>query len=134
MIPLPRLSAIVAALGVAAPLLLAAPAEAQSNACRGRGFIDSVYQTGLGGTNFEYFVIIRNQTSAPMSWQLNFGGFPGNVTLFSPQLAGSALGPNASETIRFGRGTNGNINQGTVGRVYDTAGTGSATVAMTNCR
>lgn len=136
MITLPRISAIAAALGVAAPLLFAAPAaEAQATTtCRGRGFVDSVYQTGQGGNNFEYFVIIRNQTPQPMRWQLNFSSFPSNVTLFSPQLTGGTLAPNASETIRFGRGTNGNINPGTVQTSYDTPGSGRPTVTMSQCR
>lgn len=126
--------ALVAGLAFA-PLLAVAPAEAQTATCRGRVFIDSVYQTGLGGNRYEYFVQIRNGTPAALTAQLNFAGFGPTVTLFSPQLSGIALGPNASQTIRFANGTNGNINMGTVGVTYDApAGSGRPTVAVTNCR
>jgi hypothetical protein len=126
--------ALVAGLGCV-PLLAVAPAEAQSPACRGRVFIDSVYQTGLGGGRYEYFVQIRNGTPALLTAQLNFAGFGPAVTLFSPQLSGIALGANASQTIKFGNGTNGNINMGTVTVTYDApAGSDRPTVAVTNCR
>jgi hypothetical protein len=136
-----RLSAasrtLALSLALAAPLLsVTAPlAEAQTPTCRGRVFVDSVYQTGLGGNRYEYFVQLRNGTGSAVTAQLNFGGFGQTVTLFSPQLPGIALGPNASQTIRFGNGTNGNINAGTVTVAYDApAGAGRPTVSVTNCR
>jgi hypothetical protein len=140
---MPRLSASTLArstllLGLAAAPLLAlapAPAEAQATTCRGRAFIDSVYQTGLGGNRYEYYVQLRNGTSSQMTAQLNFGSFGPTVTLFSPQLPSITLAPNSTQTIRFGNGTNGNINAGTVAIVYDAPATGGRpTVSATNCR
>lgn len=131
-----RLAKIALVFGLALPLLpVATPqAEAQSATCRGRVFIDTVYQTGLGGNRYEYFVQLRNGTASAVTAQLNLGGFGPTVTLFSPQLAGIQLAPHASQTIRFGNGTNGQINNSTVTRTYDTMPSGTATVAANNCR
>ena len=117
-------------------LLWASAAQAQtpSPQCRGRGFIDSVYQNGLGGTDYEYMVIVRNQTSSTMKLDLSFSGFPQTVTLFSPQLPGISLQAHASQTIRFGKGTNGNINMGTVAVLYDReVAAGRPGVVMSQC-
>ncbi|MBU8541093.1 hypothetical protein [Falsiroseomonas tokyonensis] len=123
------------ALAAAFALLPATAPQAQGAACRGRVHVDSVYQNGTGGNRYDYMVQIRNSTGGPLTLQLAFAGFGTNVTLFSPQLAGISLQPNASQTIRFGNGTNGNINLGSVAVVYDTAAAaGRATVAVTNCQ
>ncbi len=132
-----RLTFTALALGLALPLLPAAipQAEAQSATCRNRVFVDSVYQNGLGGDRFEYMVQLRNGTANPVTLQLNFGGFGSTVTLFSPQLVGITLPAHGSQTIRFGNGTNGNINMGNVSVVYDGPATaGRAAVAVSNCR
>lgn len=134
-----RMTLTALALGLALPLLPATipQAEAQGAAqvvCRGSIFVDSVYQTGLGGNRYEYFVQVRNGTPMARGLQLNFGGFGDAVTLFSPQLTGISLPAFGSQTIRFGNGTNGNINMGTVSVVYDGPATGGrATVAANNC-
>ncbi|MGG5888424.1 hypothetical protein ACLF3G_14920 [Falsiroseomonas sp. HC035] len=127
---------LVAGLAFAPLLGLApAPAEAQTAGCRGRAFVDSVYQTGLGGNRYEYYVQVRNGTSAPLTVQLNFGGFGSNVSVFSAQLPGIALASNASQTIKFGNGTDGNINMGTVTVTYDMPpGNGRPAVSVTACR
>ena len=120
----------VAALAGAAMLVSTASAQ---TLCKGRGFIDSVYQTGLGGNNYEYFVQIRNQTGQPLKWELTFANFPREITLFSPRLTGGTLGAYASETIKFGKGTNGNINTGTVAVLYDVASGTRPYVLMSKC-
>ena len=109
---------LLATVGVVG-LLGVSVAQASTPVCKGRGFIDSVYQNGLGGTDFEYMVIVRNQTSSSMKFNVSFSGFPDSVSLFSPSLPGVTLAPHASQTIRFGKGTNGNINMGTVAVLYD---------------
>ncbi|HRK38762.1 MAG TPA: hypothetical protein PK347_10260 [Burkholderiaceae bacterium] len=109
-------------------------AHANTAVCKGRGFIDSVYQNGLGGTDYEYMVIVRNQTSTPMKLQLAFRGFPNTVTLFSPTLPGITLSAHGSQTIRFGKGTNGNISMGTVAVLYDgEVAAGRPAVVMSQC-
>jgi len=126
------LCAAASVLGVAAATMSATPAQA-ATACQGRLFIDSVYQVGLGGTDYEYMIIIRNQTSQTAPWRLNFANFPKNVTLFSPQLIGS-LPAFGNTTIRFGKGTNGNISMSTVTIGYDRKPSGAKPSAyMTNC-
>ncbi|NKE43658.1 hypothetical protein HB662_02645 [Roseomonas frigidaquae] len=132
-----RMTLTALALGLALPLMPAAipQAEAQGNVCRNRVFVDSVYQNGLGGNRYEYMVQVRNGTSAPVTLQLNFAGFGSTVTLFSPQLTGITLPAHGNQTIRFGNGTNGNINMGNVTVVYDGPATAArASVAATNCR
>lgn len=115
-------------------LLGASLAQASTPVCKGRGFIDSVYQNGLGGTDFEYMVIVRNQTSSSMKFNVSFSGFPDSVSLFSPSLPGVTLAPHASQTIRFGRGTNGNISTGTVAVLYDReVAVGRPAVVMAHC-
>lgn len=114
----------------------AAPAQAQNaNACQNRVFIDTIYQSGTGGNNFEYFLHLRNATRARLTVDVTFTGFPGNVTLFSPSLPGIPIGPNATiSSLRFGRGSNGMISTGTVARTYDAAAGAGPTVRLTNCR
>ena len=126
---------IVAAAGLVA-IAWAAPVNAQViNTCQERVLIDTIYQTGTGGNNFEYFIDLRNATNARITADVTFSGFHGTVTLFSPSLPGIPMGPNETKSsLRFGRGTNGQISTGTVARVYDTpAGAGPA-VRLTNCR
>jgi hypothetical protein len=127
------------AAGVVAAVAMAGSGVAQAQAadhCKGRVFVDTVYQTGTGGQNYEYYVTIRNGTSAPLKWQLSFSGMPGNVSLFSPVLPGGSLAAGRNETIKFGKGTTGNINLGTVKVQYDSAApkAGMALVSLTNCR
>jgi hypothetical protein len=115
----------------------AAPAQAQStNACLGRVAVDTIYQTGTGGNNYEYFLHLRNVTRSRITVDVTFTGFEArNVTLFSPSLPGIPVGGNATiPNLKFGRGTNGQINTGTVARVYDAAPGSGPTVRLTNCR
>lgn len=114
----------------------AGPAQAQSpNTCNNRVVIDTIYQTGTGGNNFEYFLHLRNATRGRVTVDVTFTGFPGNVTLFSPSLPGIPIGANATiSSLRFGRGTNGQIGTVTVARVYDAAAGAGPTVRLTNCR
>ncbi len=129
-----RMTLTALALGLALLPAAIPQAEAQANTCRGSIFVDSVYQTGLGGNRFEYFVQVRNGTPTATTLQLNFGGFGDAVTLFSPQLVGITLPPHGSQTIRFGNGTNGNIHMGNVTIAYDAPATGGrATVSASNC-
>ncbi|MBY0336695.1 MAG: hypothetical protein K2X11_08780 [Acetobacteraceae bacterium] len=114
----------------------AGSAQAQGTTCQGRVFVDSVYQTGVGGDRFEYFFVLRNQTNQRVTADLAFSGFPSNVTLFSPSLPNVAMGPNAtvSPNTRFGNGTNNNISAQTVRVVYDAAPPAGAAIRVTNCR
>jgi hypothetical protein len=117
---------------------IAAPQTAQAQAaatCQGRVVIDTIYQTGLGGNNYEYFIHLRNATRTALTVDVTFTGFPGTVTLFSPSLPGIPIGANATRSsLKFGRGTNGQISTGTVARVYDAAAGAGPTVRLTNCR
>ncbi len=117
---------------------IAAPQGAQAQpvtTCNNRVVIDTIYQTGTGGNSFEYFIHLRNATRGALTVDVTFTGFPGNVTLFSPSLPGIPIGANATiSSLRFGRGTNGQINTGTVARVYDGAAGAGPTVRLTNCR
>lgn len=120
-----------------AALPQAALAQAQTT-CQGRAVIDTIYQTGTGGNNFEYFVHLRNATRGPLTVDVTFSGFAGlspAVTLFSASLPGIPIGANATISgLRFGRGNNSRINTGTVARVHDVAPGSGPTVRLTNCR
>ncbi|ONG50643.1 hypothetical protein BKE38_17665 [Pseudoroseomonas deserti] len=124
------------ALGAAATLAATAGSSAAqpANTCAGKMFIDTVYANGTGPNAFEYFVQIRNQTSGPMIADVALGGFPQTVTLFSPRLPGVPTGAWQSQQIRFGRGTNAQINPGTVDRLYDRTGSGKPYISLQNCR
>jgi hypothetical protein len=112
-----------------------ASAQAPVTTCNQRVVIDTIYQTGTGGNNFEYFIHLRNATRSALTVDVTFTGFPGTVTLFSPSLPGIPLAAHATRSsMRFGRGTNGQINTGTVARVYDAAAGAGPTVRLTNCR
>ena len=121
--------------------LTALPQLAQAQApttCQGRVVVDTIYQTGTGGNNFEYFIHLRNATRGSLTVDVTFSGFAGvspAVTLFSASLPGIPIGANATiSSLRFGRGNNGQINTGTVARVYDVAPGSGPTVRLTNCR
>jgi len=131
-----RVKAIVAAIlfSLGAGLFQQVQAQA-SNTCNGRIVIDTIYQTGTGGNNFEYFIHLRNATRQALVVDVHFSGFPLGVTLFSTSLPGIPLGPNATiSSLRFGRGTNSQINTGSVARIYDASPGAGATVRLTNCR
>lgn len=113
---------------------VAMPLSAQAAACKGRAFIDSIYQNGTGGSNYVYFAQVRNQTNKTIRMDLVFASMPKTVTLFSPSLPGITLEPYASQTIRFGNGTNGNINTGTVTVAYDNAPAGRPSATLRNCQ
>jgi hypothetical protein len=132
-----RMTLTALALGLALPLLPATipQAEAQTNTCRNRVFVDSIYQTGLGGNRYEYFLQVRNGTANPVTLQINIGTQYPNVSVFSPQLSGIALSAHGNQTIRWANGTNDNISSGTVAVVYDGPATGGTpTIAINNCR
>lgn len=125
--------------GLLAAMLATAPlhqAGAQGvNTCAGRAVIDVVYQTAVGGNNYEYFFNVRNATRGSLTVDITITGFPAGVTLFSPSLPGIPLGSYATRSaIRFGRGTASNISNGTVARVYDGAAGSGPTLRLTNCR
>lgn len=126
---------IIAAAALAA-IGVAGQASAQANnTCDRRVVIDTIYQTGTGGNNFEYFIHLRNATNARITADVTFSGFPGTVTLFSPSLPGIPIGANATRSsLKFGRGTWGQVNTGTVARVYDAPAGAGPTVRLTNCR
>ena len=129
-------NSIIAAAALAA-IGLASQSQAQTpaNACRGRVVVDTVYQTGVGGNNYEYFINLRNATRGALTVDVTFSGFPATVTLFSPSLPGIAIGANATvSNTKFGRGTWGQVNTTTVARVYDAAAGSGPPVRLTNCR
>lgn len=107
---------------------------ANAQVCQGKAFIDSVYQTGLGGNSYEYHIQIRNGNPEPVKVTLSFRQFPKEISLFSADLPNVDLGAYGSRTLKFGKGTNGNINMNTVKIGYDTTpgGTG-ATATMSRC-
>ncbi len=108
-----------ASLGVSASPS-AAQAVITAGGCKGKIFINSIYTNGIGENQYEYFVQIQNRATKPVRWIMNFGGFPSRtVSLFSPQLVGTPLAPYAQETIKFGKGTDGNITFSTVQSIYD---------------
>lgn len=119
-------------------LAAAAPGSAQAqpaSTCQGRAVIDTIYQTGLGGNNYEYFFNVRNATRGSLTVDIAITGFPAGVTIFSPSLPGIPLGGYATRSaIKFGRGTVGTINVGTVARVYDAPAGAGPTIRLTNCR
>ena len=125
-------AAVLAAIGMTGQ----AQAQASPTTCQGRVVVDTIYQTGIGGNNFEYFIHLRNATRARITADVTFSGFPaGAVTLFSPSLPGIPIDANATRSsLKFGRGTNGQISTGTVARVYDAAAGAGPTVRLTNCR
>lgn len=113
----------------------AVPAAAQTGTqCQGRAVLDAVYQVGLAGGRYEYFLMLRNATAQRLVAEIAFSGFPANVQLFSASLPGVVLAPRATQSIRFGTGTNGNINLGTVQRVTDAAAASGATIRLRGCR
>jgi hypothetical protein len=126
---------IAAAAVTLAALGLSNQAQAQANTCQGRVVIDTIYQTGTGGNNYEYFIHVRNATRGALTADVNFSGFPGTVTLFSLSLPGIPIGANATvSSLKFGRGTSSQVNTGTVARVYDAVPGAGPTVRVTNCR
>ena len=127
---MPRLAVAVTLIALSLP----GAAAAQAAICQGRVFVDSVYQTGLGGARFEYFFLLRNQTNSRITVNVRLQDFPSNVTLFSPTLPDIPLGPYAILNLRFGQGTNPNISAGTVRVVHDAMAAGGPTIRMTNCR
>ena len=125
---------IIAALALAALPLGIASAQTATT-CNGRVFIDTIYQTGTGGNNFEYFIHLRNATRTRLTVDVTFTGFPNTVTLFSPSLPGIPIGANATiSSLRFGRGTYNQVNISTVQRAYDVAAPAGPVVRLTNCR
>jgi hypothetical protein len=128
-----RVGALLAALMAAAPLQQA-DAQGQTS-CAGRVVIDAIYQTQTGGNHYEYFFSLRNGTRGAVTVDVAITGFPAGVTLFSPSLPGIPLGGYATRSaVRFGRGTSGNIGNGTVTRAYDASPGSGPTVRLTNCR
>jgi hypothetical protein len=122
----------------AAALLTAASSQALAQTaatCKGKVAVDTVYQVSTGSGQFEYSVQLRNSTAAPIAVTLNFSGFPSNVSLFSPMLPNISLKNYATQSIKFGKGANAQINTGTVKVQYDTtASTGKPTVNVISCR
>ena len=115
------------------PLLLGC-GLASAQVCQGKVFIDSVYQTGLGGNSFEYHIQVRNGNPEPVKATLNFRNFPKDVTLFSPELPKIELGAYGSQTIKFGKGNNGNISMNTVKIGYDAPPSGAgASATLSRC-
>lgn len=127
-----------------AALSLGAAAQAQtSTTCKNKVYVDSVYQVGTGGQNYEYYFQLRNGTDKPLnSVTITLAGFDKTVTLFSSHLVvakqgGPVLGPWMSHdpAIKFGNGSNRNISVGTVRVMYDDpAPAGKASLRVTQCR
>lgn len=115
---------------------MAGQASAQTaNTCQGRAVIDTIYQKGIGGSNYEYFFNVRNATRSALTVDISITGFPAGVTLFSPSLPGLPMGSYATRSaLKFGRGTNSNISVGTVARAYDAAAGAGPAIRLTNCR
>lgn len=106
-------------------LLTASPSSAQitlpsSPKCEGIIFVDSIYQQGRGGNNYEYYIQLRNGSDKPVNWGIEFGGFSSaTVQIDHPNPRTGRLNAYSSTTIKFGKGTDGNINRGTVGLLFD---------------
>lgn len=106
---------------------------ATPTSCQGKIVFDTVYQKQESG-KFAYYFQIRNSTGKDIWVDASVGGFPAGVSLFSPNLPGIMLKANENKQVRFGTGTNDQINNGMVRKFYDTRGTGSAWVSATGCK
>ena len=113
-------------------LAVASSAHAQAGPCKGKVFIDSVYQVGLGGNSYEYYIQLRNATDKKASAKIEFHTFGSSVSLFTSSMI-VPTGPHASQKIKFGKGTNGNINAGTVKVLYDSPGMSQPSITVNAC-
>lgn len=130
----PILKTCLATAVLVSVLPLATPARAQATSCANKAFFNSIYVVGTGANTFEYFFQIQNRSRTVIHADVRLGGFPRDVTLFSPALPGISLAPYEQKSVRFGRGTNANINMGTVASLADTTGSGRPYVSASNCR
>lgn len=124
------------ALAAAMLCLAATGARAQGpHACQGRVAVDTIHQVATGGGAFEYFLQLRNATAQRITVDVQFIGFPHNVSLFAPSLSLITIAPHAIlPPLRFGRGTNAQVSLGTVARVHDAGGGHGPAVRLVNCR
>jgi hypothetical protein len=132
-----RIATIAAAAALAAGLSAPGPAAANapSNACQGRVFVDTVYQNGMGGNQFEYYFHLRNGTGQRLQADVAFSGFPHDVRLDAAERTGLRMDAYATlSRLKFGSGTNGNIGMQTVRVAYDGAASHGPTIRVRNCR
>lgn len=116
-----------------AAALLLLPLVAQAGPCRGKGFIDSITALNVGTGRYDYFVQVRNHTNQSMAMDLQIANMPVDVSVVSPWFAGVTLQPHATQTIRFGSGTNSRINSTTVMVLYDVVQTSRMSATLLNC-
>lgn len=140
-----RYSRLCATAALAAACAGGATQALAANLCKNKVFLDSIYQVGTGGQNYEYYIQVRNGTDKPLkSAVVTFAGFDNKtVTLFSPRLDlkkpdGPVLGPwmTHQPSIKFGTGTAFNIVVGVgVVALYDKDQPvqGKAAVRVTDC-
>lgn len=96
-----------------------AAAHAAGDDCRGRVFVDTIYQVASTAGQFEYFIQARNGTDSNVMFNITLRNFNRDVQIFSPVLPNVQLQPYKNVRTRIGRGTSQNINSGTVSIVYD---------------
>lgn len=110
----------------------------EGSLCKGNVVIDTVYQTqvkGSGEPSYEYFFQIRNPKNIAVKSSVELGGFPGTVSLFSRSLPGIGLDGNQNRRERFGKGSNSQINSGSVKVYYDVRmSTPGPYILVTNCK
>ena len=111
------ISALAVALTTATAL--APHASAQAGTCKTSVAVDTVFQVGTSAGKYEYFIQVRNMKQGTTAVTFEFGEFPKAVILFSRTLTNVTLKPYESQKIRFGVGTDGQINPSTVKIYYD---------------
>lgn len=121
--------------------LLPSAAMAQNTAsavsqCAGRVPLEEVVTTDRGSNNFDYALRLKNGTAARMTADVEFGNFPGSVTLNNRRMANVVLGANAAlERVGFGHGSERALNNRSVVILYDAQlGPTRPFVRLTNCR
>lgn len=117
-------------------LLLPAPLLAQSgNGCTGRATLEEVITTERGSNNYDYALRVRNNTARRIIADLEFGGFPGSVTLNNRRMANVVLGANAvQERLNFAHGSERDFSRRGVVILHDAQTSPRPFVRLTNCR
>ncbi|MBY0336696.1 MAG: hypothetical protein K2X11_08785 [Acetobacteraceae bacterium] len=130
-----RFATLAAAAALAAGFATPGTASASANACNGRVFVDTVYQNGMGGNQFDYYFHLRNGTGQRLQADVTFSGFPHNARLDAAERRALRMDPYATlSRLKFGSGTNGNIGSQTVRVVYDGQASHGPTIRVRNCR
>jgi hypothetical protein len=104
--------------------------------CAGRVTLEEVVTSERGSNNFDYALRLRNGTAARMTADVEFGNFPGSVTLNNRRLANVVLGGSAAlERVSFGHGSERALSNRSVAIPHEAQpGPARPFVHLTNCR